>query len=161
MTLQQIHYVISIAEYGSINRAAEALFVSQPSLTSSLQSFEKEVGFAIFNRNGKGVTLTDAGAQLMPYLLKDRHLAASVVGLACDKGVRVCISFYNAVSQDDQVWVSLTYVSHPAGEFFCRRRCHLERYRGVLNVVVVDARKFFRVSKLRRSYCDPVSCHIR
>lgn len=70
MTLQQMYYVISIAEYGSINRAAEALFVSQPSLTSSLQSFEKEVGFAIFNRNGKGVTLTDAGSQLMPYLLK-------------------------------------------------------------------------------------------
>lgn len=70
MTLQQMQYVISIAEYGSINKAAEALFVSQPSLTASLQSLEKEIGFAVFNRNGKGVTLTDEGSVLMPYLLK-------------------------------------------------------------------------------------------
>ena len=70
MTLQQMHYVITIAEYGSINRAAEALYVSQPSLTASLQSLEKEIGFSIFNRNGKGVTLTEEGSDLMPYLLK-------------------------------------------------------------------------------------------
>lgn len=70
MTLQQMQYVISIAEYGSINRAAEALFVSQPSLTASLQSFEKEIGFPVFDRNGKGVTLTEEGSSLMPFLFK-------------------------------------------------------------------------------------------
>ena len=70
MTLQQMLYVKCIAEYGSINKAAEALYVSQPSLTSSLQSLEKEVGFTIFNRNGRGVTLTDDGSDLLPYLIK-------------------------------------------------------------------------------------------
>ncbi|MBR1796509.1 MAG: LysR family transcriptional regulator [Clostridiales bacterium] len=70
MTLQQMLYVISIAEYGSINKASEALYVSQPSLTASLQALEKEVGFTIFTRNGRGVSLTEEGSDLMPYLHK-------------------------------------------------------------------------------------------
>ena len=44
MTLQQIHYIITIAEAGSINKAAEVLYVAQPSLTSALQEVEKEPG---------------------------------------------------------------------------------------------------------------------
>ena len=45
MTLQQLHYAITIAEAGSLNKAAEALYISQPSLTSAMQELEKELGF--------------------------------------------------------------------------------------------------------------------
>ena len=43
MTLQQLHYAITIAEAGSLNKAAEALYISQPSLTSAMQELEKEL----------------------------------------------------------------------------------------------------------------------
>ena len=43
MTLQQLRYALVIAETGSMNKAAEQLYVSQPSLTSSVQELEKEV----------------------------------------------------------------------------------------------------------------------
>ena len=67
MTLQQINYVITISEKGSFNKAAEALYVAQPSLTSSVKELEKELGIIIFNRSGKGVTLTADGAEFLSH----------------------------------------------------------------------------------------------
>ena len=67
MTLPQLHYVITIAEKGSMNKAAESLYISQPSLTSSVKELEKELGITIFNRSGRGVTLTNDGAEFLLY----------------------------------------------------------------------------------------------
>ena len=67
MTLQQLHYVICISETGSLNRAAELLFVTQPSLTNAVKELEKEIGITIFNRTGRGVTLTAEGMRFLPY----------------------------------------------------------------------------------------------
>ena len=67
MTLQQLNYIITISEIGSINRAAEKLYVSQPSLTSAIKELEKELGIVIFNRTGRGVTLTAEGVDFLPY----------------------------------------------------------------------------------------------
>lgn len=67
MTLQQLNYIITISEIGSINRAADRLYVSQPSLTSAIKELEKELGIVIFNRTGRGVTLTAEGADFLPY----------------------------------------------------------------------------------------------
>ncbi len=65
MTLQQIKYVIGIAETGSFNKAAEKLFVSQPSLTATIHDLEDELGIEIFNRTGRGVTLTNDGTEFL------------------------------------------------------------------------------------------------
>ena len=67
MTLQQLNYVITISEAGSLNKAAERLYVAQPSLTSAVQELEKEIGITIFNRTGRGVTLTAEGMAFLPY----------------------------------------------------------------------------------------------
>lgn len=67
MTLQQLNYIITISETGSINKAAERLYVSQPSLTSAIKELEKELGIALFNRTGRGVTLTADGLEFLPY----------------------------------------------------------------------------------------------
>ena len=67
MTLQQLNYIITISEAGSINRAAEKLYVSQPSLTSAIKELEKELGIVLFNRTGRGVTLTAEGMDFLPY----------------------------------------------------------------------------------------------
>ncbi len=67
MTLQQLNYAITIAECGSLNKAAEILYVSQPSLSSALRELEKEVGIRIFHRSGRGVSLTPDGAEFISY----------------------------------------------------------------------------------------------
>lgn len=67
MTLQQLRYVITISETGSFNKASELLYISQPSLTSSVKELEKELGIVIFHRSGKGVTLTNDGIEFVTY----------------------------------------------------------------------------------------------
>lgn len=61
MTIQQIKYILGVAKYGSLNKAAENLYVSQPSLTSSIRDVEAELGFKIFSRSSKGVTVNEHG----------------------------------------------------------------------------------------------------
>ena len=63
MTLTQLNYIITIAETKSMNKAAEKLYVSQPSLTNAIKELEKELGITIFYRSGRGVTLTNDGAE--------------------------------------------------------------------------------------------------
>ena len=65
MTLQQLHYVITITEMGSFNKASEVLYIAQPSLTSAVQELEKELGIIIFNRTRKGVSLTNDGVEFI------------------------------------------------------------------------------------------------
>ncbi|MCI8632088.1 MAG: LysR family transcriptional regulator [Lachnospiraceae bacterium] len=73
MTLQQLHYVITISETGSFNKAAELLYVAQPSLTSSIKELEKELGIAIFHRSGRGISLTSDGLEFMIYARQVYH----------------------------------------------------------------------------------------
>ncbi len=67
MTLQQLNDVIAIAETGSFNRAAEKLYIAQPSLTSAVRALETELGITLFNRGGRGATLTAEGVSFLPY----------------------------------------------------------------------------------------------
>lgn len=67
MTLTQMNYIITISETGSLNKAAEALYISQPSLTNAVKELEKELGITIFNRSGRGVTLTNDGTEFLMY----------------------------------------------------------------------------------------------
>lgn len=67
MTLQQLHYAIVISETGSMNKAAELLYISQPSLTNAVKELEKEIGITVFNRSGKGVSLTADGMEFLTY----------------------------------------------------------------------------------------------
>lgn len=65
MTLQQIKYVIGISEAGSLNKAAERLYVSQPSLTATIKDLEEELGIKIFHRAAKGMFLTADGEEFL------------------------------------------------------------------------------------------------
>jgi len=65
MTIQQLKYIIGIAEAGSFNKAAEKLYISQPSLTSAVHDLENELGIKIFNRSGRGISLTIEGEELL------------------------------------------------------------------------------------------------
>ena len=67
MTLQQLRYIIIVAEKGSINEAAKYLYVSQPSLSNSIKELEEELGFTVFIRTNRGVTLSHKGMEFLGY----------------------------------------------------------------------------------------------
>lgn len=67
MQLQQLEFTVKIAEVGSMNKAAKELFVSQPYLSKVIQQLEEELGFKIFDRKSKGISLTPQGIQFYHY----------------------------------------------------------------------------------------------
>jgi DNA-binding transcriptional LysR family regulator len=67
LTLQQLRYTVAVAEEGSINQAAEKLFISQPSLSAAIQEIEKKVGKMLFKRTPRGMQLTADGAEFLGY----------------------------------------------------------------------------------------------
>ncbi|MGI8926832.1 MAG: LysR family transcriptional regulator [Tepidiformaceae bacterium] len=67
MELAQLDAFIAAADCGSFSRAADLLNVAQPSLSNRIQSLEREVGQALFERMGRGVKLTDSGRAFLPY----------------------------------------------------------------------------------------------
>jgi DNA-binding transcriptional LysR family regulator len=83
MTLQQLRYVITIADSGSMNEAAKQLYISQPSLSGSVKELEQELGFEVFLRSNRGVVITPEGEEFLGYarqvveqykLLNDRYI---------------------------------------------------------------------------------------
>lgn len=68
MTTKQIDYCIELAHTLNFSRAADNLFVSQPTFSYQIKLLEEEIGFAVFARSGKGAALTPAGAQFVSFL---------------------------------------------------------------------------------------------
>ena len=67
MKLQQLRYVVKVAECGSITEASRRLFVSQPSITASIRDLENEMGVHIFERTNKGVIVSEEGETFLGY----------------------------------------------------------------------------------------------
>ena len=67
MTLQQLTYLVTVADCGNITEAAEKLFVSQPSLSTAISNLEKEMGIKAFVRSNKGVAATREGEELLSF----------------------------------------------------------------------------------------------
>ena len=68
MTTKQIDYCIELAHTLNFSRGADNMFVSQPTFSYQIRLLEEEVGFTIFERSGKGASLTPAGAQFVSFL---------------------------------------------------------------------------------------------
>ena len=67
MTLQQLRYVIRAADSRSMNEAAKALYISQPSLSGAIKELEKEIGIELFKRSSHGTVLTPEGEEFLGY----------------------------------------------------------------------------------------------
>lgn len=65
MEMHQLRYFVAVVEAGNFTRAAQACFVSQPSLSQQIAKLEAEVGRRLLDRLGRRVRLTDAGRQLL------------------------------------------------------------------------------------------------
>ncbi|MFN7729152.1 MAG: LysR substrate-binding domain-containing protein [Bdellovibrio sp.] len=75
MTLSQLRYVVSVARHLSFGRAAQECGIAQPSLSVQIKNLEEEIGTPLFDRNQKGVRLTELGEQI----LKQAHVILSEV----------------------------------------------------------------------------------
>ena len=83
MTLQQLKYVIEVADKGSMNEAAKSLFISQPSLSNAIKDLENEIHLNIFIRSNKGIIVSKEGREFLGYarqvieqssLMEERYL---------------------------------------------------------------------------------------
>jgi LysR family transcriptional regulator, low CO2-responsive transcriptional regulator len=74
ITVAQLNTFVAVVRGGSVTAAAEQLVVTQPSVSAAISSLGRELGCELFQRSGRGVTLTAAGVAFHPY-------AADVVGL--------------------------------------------------------------------------------
>lgn len=73
MNTKQIDYALELAQVKNFNRAAENLFISQPSLSYQIQALESEIGLALFLRSGRGAEVTPAGEQFFQTLRNIRE----------------------------------------------------------------------------------------
>jgi DNA-binding transcriptional LysR family regulator len=104
MNIENIEAFIYVHHLGSFHRAAEVLYLTQPSVTARIQSLEKELNAKLFHRNGRNITLTEQGKHFLPYAyhilktykeakdhLKQEIFDQSELNLACSLSVSIYI----------------------------------------------------------------------
>lgn len=106
MTLQQLRYIVTVAETGNITEAAKRLFISQPSLTNAIRELEKEMQVTIFNRTNKGVVVSNEGDVFLAYARQ----VLEQVGLMEEK-------FLNVKEQSPKFSVSCQHYSFAVNAF--------------------------------------------
>lgn len=133
MTLKQILYVRAVSKAGSIGKAAEALFISQSSLSESIQNLEREYDMVLFERTSRGISLTRQGEEF----LKDTQLLSNIYQDLDDKyknrksdREHFCVSSLHHVSGIDAFE---HIVSQPKNQKY-----HLGYFKGNMDQVLQD-----------------------
>lgn len=92
MNTKQIDYALELAQVKNFNRAAENLFIFQPSLSYQIQALENEIGLALFLRSGRGAEVTPAGEQFFQTLrnIREELKAAIEQGAEFQREVPEC-----------------------------------------------------------------------
>ena len=98
MNLRQLQYFIKLAETEHYRRAAEALYITEPSLNRAIRELEKELGIQLFEKRGRNIFLTKYGQIFLPYVKN------SLTEL--DKGIDIM----KAYTRPDQGTISLAFV---------------------------------------------------
>lgn len=124
LNINQLKDFVTVAECGSINKAARELYISQPHLSNIIKDLEKSVGFELFNRTSKGVTLTEAGE----HFLKHSRLILREVEVLKSYSPR-----NNIIS--DKLRVSMTKFTHVMECFnkLCSKKEDIDEFTYVLN----------------------------
>jgi len=104
ITIQQIEAFLTVGHYLNVSKAAEALFVSQPTLSKMLRRFETHIGFQVFSRSSQGVALTPQGKYLLDALdplysnLERTISAARKIGVSASHTLQIILpTAYNIV----------------------------------------------------------------
>ena len=129
MTLQQLTYLVTVAECKNITEAAEKLFISQPSLSAAIHHIEKEMGVTAFVRSNKGVAVTREGEELLSFarmLLEQADIMKEHFGAGKKRAPKFSVScqhyafavnaFVDVVNQYDADHYSFTLRETQTGE---------------------------------------------
>ena len=129
MTLQQLTYLVTVAECKNITEAAEKLFISQPSLSAAIHNIEKEMGVTAFVRSNKGVAVTREGEELLSFarmLLEQADIMKEHFGVGKKRAPKFSVScqhyafavnaFVDVVNQYDADHYSFTLRETQTGE---------------------------------------------
>lgn len=92
MDFKRLRYFCAVVEHGSLTKAAQALHIAQPPLSRRLRELEEEIGVALFNRDGRTITPTDAGKHLYQRagdILRDIEAAAQETRMMAGQTQRI------------------------------------------------------------------------
>ena len=95
MNLQQLQFFLVSARKGSLTRAAEELYTTQPHVSQVIRSLEGELGVALFHRTGSGITLTRQGEEIRYYAentLKNASLIQDICQENADKTLKIAVN---------------------------------------------------------------------
>jgi DNA-binding transcriptional LysR family regulator len=150
MLLAQIEAFVEVVKRGTVSRAAEALFITQPALTARLHGLEHALGQRVFARSGRGLRLTDAGRTFLPFA--ERALRAvqdgrqAVDDQAAGRSGRLVLGAMSSVSSYVLPGVLKRFQrEHPAVELTVRTG-HSEQ---VLELLLSDAVELAIIRELR------------
>ena len=79
---RHLKYIVAVAETANFTRAAERLFLAQPSLSKQIKDLEDEIGFPIFVRNRDGVRITPAGQMIIAYAQEALSARGEIITMA-------------------------------------------------------------------------------
>jgi DNA-binding transcriptional LysR family regulator len=136
MELRQIRQFVALSDALNFHRAAKALNISQPPLSISIRKLEQEVGVALFERQARGVTLTEAGLAALPHarkILKGVEAMGEAIGATVDgTGGRLSVGFVgSSVYMLLPKVVPLFRSQRPAVDLRLREATTLEIVRGL------------------------------
>jgi len=95
MDTKNLKYFVGVAQYGSINQAAKAMYISQPQLSHIIKTIEEEVGFALFQRTNQGSRLTQNGEHFLNHckvILNEMESLDHFVNQVHREGSRLAVS---------------------------------------------------------------------
>lgn len=124
LNVNQLESFVTVAECGSINKAAQKLYISQPHLSNIIKDLEKAIGFELFNRTNRGVNLNSAGE----YFLKhSKSILNEIEALKKFTPANIKIS--------DKLRVSMTKFTHIMESFneVCSRTENIDKFTYLLN----------------------------
>lgn len=101
MNINQLRYLMKIADCGSITDAAQQLYISQPSLSKSIAQLEKEYGIQLLDRKPNGVTLTPIGVRFLNCSKLVLEAANNLDSTFSDRGTEVRSQLFIASQQFD------------------------------------------------------------
>ncbi len=113
MQLQQLEYFVAIADTGSLNKASEKLFLTQPSLSKAIANLEDEIKVKVFIRSKSGVELTEEGRKLYHYakaIIERTELIYRLGENAAEMPALITVASYPLVSMGN--WVAEFYNAH-------------------------------------------------
>lgn len=97
MEIKQLEYFVATADHGSLNKAAEYLYTSQPNVSKVIANLEKELGVLLFERSSRGIKITEQGTLLYSYalsILKNSNMIQALVKKQAES--YFCVSGYQS-----------------------------------------------------------------